>query len=105
MKFEDLNIEPCVLGSLHDIGYEEPTKIQCETIPFIKQGHDVIGQSETGSGKTAAFGIPLVEMVEKGRGLQSLVLAPTRELAMQIAGELKKFSAPEPKSKDNDRKK
>lgn len=92
MKFEDLNIEPNVLGSLHDMGYEKPTKIQYETIPFIKQGRDVIGQSETGSGKTAAFGIPMVEKVERGKGLQALVLAPTRELALQIAGELKKFS-------------
>ena len=92
MKFEDLNIEPSVLGSLHDIGYEEPTKIQTETIPLIKDGHDVIGQSETGSGKTAAFGIPLVEGVDKDRGLQSLVIAPTRELALQIAAELEKFS-------------
>ena len=91
MKFEDLNIEPNVLGSLYEMGYETPTKIQYETIPFIKQGCDVIGQSETGSGKTAAFGIPMVEKVEKGQGLQALVLAPTRELALQIAGEMKKL--------------
>lgn len=92
MKFEDLNIDPEILEALKEMGYKSPTKIQYETIPFIKEGHDVIGQSETGSGKTAAFGIPMVEKVEKGKGLQSLVLAPTRELALQIAGELKKFS-------------
>jgi superfamily II DNA/RNA helicase len=92
MKFEDMNLEKCVLDSLCSMGFKEPTKIQIETIPLIKQGHDVIGQSETGSGKTAAFGIPLVEKIEKGKHLQALVLAPTRELALQIAGEFQKFS-------------
>ena len=92
MKFEDMNIEKSICDSLNSIGFEKPTKIQTETIPFIKQGHDVIGQSETGSGKTAAFGIPLVEKVVKGGKIQALVLAPTRELSMQIANELAKFS-------------
>jgi superfamily II DNA/RNA helicase len=92
MKFEDMNIEKDILGSLNDIGFEQPTRIQSETIPIIKQGHDVIGQSETGSGKTAAFGIPLVEKVVKGNKIQALVLAPTRELALQIADDLGKFS-------------
>ena len=92
MKFEDMNIEESVLGSLNDIGFEQPTRIQSETIPIIKQGHDVIGQSKTGSGKTAAFGIPLVEKVVKGGKIQALVLAPTRELALQIADDLSKFS-------------
>ena len=92
MKFEDLNIEKSVSDSLNNIGFESPTKIQLETIPIIKQGYDVIGQSETGSGKTAAFGIPLVEKVVKGKKTQALVLAPTRELAIQTAGELAKFS-------------
>jgi ATP-dependent RNA helicase DeaD len=92
MKFEDMNIEKSVLDSLNSIGFEELTRIQSETIPIIKQGHDVIGQSETGSGKTAAFGIPLVEKVLKGNKVQALILAPTRELSLQIAGELTKFS-------------
>jgi ATP-dependent RNA helicase DeaD len=92
MKFENMNIEKSVLGSLNDIGFEEPTRIQYESIPIIKQGYDVIGQSETGSGKTAAFGIPLIEKVVKGEKIQALVLAPTRELARQIASDLKKFS-------------
>jgi len=92
MKFENMNIEKSVLGSLNDIGFKEPTRIQCESIPIIKQGYDVIGQSETGSGKTAAFGVPLVEKVVKGGKIQALVLAPTRELARQIASDLKKFS-------------
>jgi len=92
MKFEDMNIEKEVLGSLNHIGFEQPTRIQCETIPLIKQGYDVIGQSETGSGKTAAFGIPLVEKVAKGGKIQALVLTSTRELALQIAVNLKEFS-------------
>ncbi len=92
MKFEDMNIEKSVLGSLNDLGYEKPTRIQLETIPLIKEGHDVIGQSETGSGKTAAFGIPLVEKTIKGNKLQAMVLVPTRELALQIASELTRFS-------------
>jgi len=92
MKFENMNIQETVLGSLNNIGFEEPTQIQSETIPIIKQGYDVIGQSKTGSGKTAAFGIPLVEKVSKGTRAQALVLAPTRELAKQIAREIRKFS-------------
>ena len=87
-----MNIEESILGSLNDIGFEQPTRIQSETIPIIKQGYDVIGQSETGSGKTAAFGIPLVEKVVKDNKIQALVLAPTRELALQITVDLKKFS-------------
>jgi len=92
MKFEEMNIEKSVSDSLVGMGFENPTKIQLETIPLIKQGFDVIGQSETGSGKTAAFGIPLVEKVVKSKGIQALVLAPTRELSIQIAKELSKFS-------------
>ncbi len=92
MNFEDMNIEKSVLGSLNDMGFENPTEIQSETIPIIKQGHDVIGQSKTGSGKTAAFGIPLVEKAKRGERVQGLILAPTRELAKQIAGEIEKFS-------------
>jgi superfamily II DNA/RNA helicase len=92
MMFGDLNIEREVLASLNEIGFNEPTRIQYETIPLIKEGYDVIGQSETGSGKTAAFGIPLVEKVTRGTPVQGLILAPTRELALQNAGELRKFS-------------
>jgi superfamily II DNA/RNA helicase len=92
MKFENMNIQKSVLGSLNKMGFEEPTKIQNETIPIIKDGYDVIGQSETGSGKTGAFGIPLVEKVTKGGKLQAIILAPTRELAKQISEDLENFS-------------
>lgn len=87
-----MNIEGSILQSLDEIGFKEPTRIQCETIPLIKEGHDVIGQSETGSGKTGAFGIPLVEKVQRGVKTQALILVPTRELALQITSEIAKFS-------------
>ena len=93
MKFENMNIEESIRGSLNELGFVTPTKIQMETIPLIKQGYDVIGQSETGSGKTAAFGIPIVEVVEKGKGIQAIILAPTRELANQIAKDLGNYSS------------
>jgi ATP-dependent RNA helicase DeaD len=92
MKFEELGLEKSILESLKDMGFEEMTKIQVETIPAIRSGRDVIGQAETGSGKTAAFGVPIVEKVVRGRGVQALILSPTRELALQIAHEIKKFS-------------
>ncbi|MCC7569046.1 MAG: DEAD/DEAH box helicase [Candidatus Methanofastidiosa archaeon] len=92
MKFEEMGLEETILNSLQRIQFESPTKIQEEAIPLIKAGHDVFGQSATGSGKTAAFGIPLLEKMERGKGVQALVLEPTRELAKQVAGELKKFS-------------
>ncbi len=92
MQFEDMDIDTDVLASLDRIGFREPTRIQIETIPLIKEGYDVVGQSETGSGKTAAFGIPLAEKVRRGIRTQALILAPTRELAQQIARELSRFS-------------
>ena len=92
MKFNDMNIEKSVLDSLNEMGFNEPTEIQKETIPLIKEGHDLIGQSKTGSGKTAAFGIPLVEKAKNTGKIQALILEPTRELAEQTSNELKKFS-------------
>ncbi|MFH1473937.1 MAG: DEAD/DEAH box helicase [Candidatus Aenigmatarchaeota archaeon] len=92
MKFENMNIEQSIKDSLNNLGFENPTEIQVETIPLIKEGHDVIGQSETGSGKTAAFGIPIVDKVEKGKGIQAIILAPTRELAKQISKDLESYS-------------
>ena len=92
MNFEELEVRQDVIKALHELGIKEPTTIQQKAIPLVHQGKDVIGMSRTGSGKTAAFGIPIVEMVQKGQGIQSLILSPTRELAFQISGELKKFS-------------
>ncbi|MEO0281727.1 MAG: DEAD/DEAH box helicase [candidate division WOR-3 bacterium] len=92
MKFEDMNIQNEILLSLKDIGIYNPTTIQIESIPFIKQGFDLIGQSATGSGKTLAFGIPIVEMINKNNQTQAIILSPTRELALQISNELEKIS-------------
>ncbi|MHA2061512.1 MAG: DEAD/DEAH box helicase [Candidatus Sifarchaeia archaeon] len=93
MKFSDLNIEQKIVEALSIYGLEEPTEIQREAIPLIKQGFDVIGQSKTGSGKTAAFAVPILEKInEKLTRPQVLVLSPTRELAQQIAEEFVKFS-------------
>ncbi len=92
MTFELMEIKPEILKALKEIGIEAPTDIQRKAIPLIKQGKDVIGKSKTGSGKTAAFGIPLLEMIKPGEGVQVLIVSPTRELAVQIAKELEKFS-------------
>ncbi|MCC6315690.1 MAG: DEAD/DEAH box helicase, partial [Thermomicrobiales bacterium] len=72
--------------------YEQPTEIQQKTIPLLLEGKDVVGQAQTGTGKTAAFGIPLVERVDPAMlVVQALVLAPTRELASQISAEVSKI--------------
>ncbi|HET8627548.1 MAG TPA: DEAD/DEAH box helicase [Thermomicrobiales bacterium] len=85
-SFQELGLTPEVLRALVDLGYEEPTPIQEQTISLLLAGRDVIAQAQTGSGKTAAFGIPMVERVDPHRrAVQGLVLCPTRELAIQVA--------------------
>lgn len=79
-----------------DLGFAEFTEIQEKAIPLIQQGHDVIGQSYTGSGKTAAFGFPTLEKVTRGQGIQLLILVPTRELCNQVNKEMHKFSKYKP---------
>jgi Helicase conserved C-terminal domain./DEAD/DEAH box helicase. len=92
VKFEDLHLSDSVLKSLKRIGFEETTPIQEQTIPLSMSGRDIIGQAQTGTGKTAAYGIPLVEKVDvKSKEIQCLVLAPTRELAIQVSEELYKI--------------
>jgi len=79
--------------AIEDMGFEETTTIQAQSIPYMLQGRDVIGQAPTGTGKTAAFGIPVLEGTDpKNKELQAVILCPTRELAIQVAGELKKIS-------------
>ncbi|WP_317633828.1 DEAD/DEAH box helicase [Perspicuibacillus lycopersici] len=91
-KFEDLNLSSSTMRSLKRIGFEETTPIQEQTIPLSLEGHDIIGQAQTGTGKTAAFGIPLIEKVDmKDKTIQSIVIAPTRELAIQVSEELYKL--------------
>jgi len=91
--FNDLPLSENVLRGIKDLGFEKPSPIQAQSIIPLLQGRDVIGQAQTGTGKTAAFGIPMVESIDLlDRRVQGLVLAPTRELAIQIAGHLSKIS-------------
>ena len=91
-KFSELQVSDVVLNALESMGFEEATPIQAATIPHALQGKDVIGQAQTGTGKTAAFGIPMIENFETGKkGVQGLVVAPTRELAIQVAAELNRL--------------
>ncbi len=91
MGFSKLNIHEKVMKGLTEMGFEIPTSIQQRCIPEIKKGHDIVGQSLTGSGKTAAFGIPLLEQVTPGEGIQALILTPTRELCLQVRDNLEKM--------------
>ncbi len=86
--FRELNLRKSVLRALDEAGFKSPTKIQAELVPLVMSGRDVLGQSRTGSGKTAAFGLPVVERCIRGLEFQAIVLAPTRELAIQINDEL-----------------
>ncbi len=91
MTFEMLKVRPEIVRALKEHGIETPTQIQEKTIPAIFAGKDVIGISKTGSGKTAAFGIPMIEKVVPGNSAQVLIVVPTRELVVQIAKELQNF--------------
>jgi ATP-dependent RNA helicase DeaD len=84
MSFHKLGLDKKLLDEIHQMGFEHPTPIQASCIPLILEGNDIIGQSLTGSGKTAAFGLPILHKVVYGRGVQSLILTPTRELAQQV---------------------
>ncbi|MGH2447400.1 MAG: DEAD/DEAH box helicase, partial [Chloroflexota bacterium] len=84
--FQALGVQPEVVRALRDVGYEEPTPVQCQAIPALVDGRDLIAQSQTGTGKTAAFAIPMIQEVDtKEKVVQGLVLCPTRELAIQVA--------------------
>ena len=91
-EFEKLGVSESLLKFVRARKFEHPTEIQEKSIPLILKGKDVIAGSATGSGKTLAFGAGIVEVVEKGKGVQSLVLAPTRELAEQVSEEIREFS-------------
>jgi ATP-dependent RNA helicase DeaD len=93
VKFADLPFSEEVQKALADMGFEKPSPIQQSAIPFILEGKDLIGQAQTGTGKTAAFAIPTIEMINPEiRGVQALIMCPTRELAIQVAEEFKKLS-------------
>ena len=87
--FSDLNLIDPLSRAVAEMGFETPTPIQARAIPLLLQGHDLIGQAQTGTGKTAAFGLPLIQKIDATQNqTQALILAPTRELAVQVAGEI-----------------
>ena len=93
-SFSDLNLSEALLRVLHDIGYETPSPIQAATIPLLLSNRDVLGQAQTGTGKTAAFALPILSRIDiKQTVPQALVLAPTRELAIQVAEAFQTYAA------------
>ena len=92
LKFEEMGLSEGILRAIADLGYEEATPIQSQSIELIMEGKDVLGQSQTGTGKTAAFGIPCIERIDpNNRKLQGIILCPTRELAIQVCEEFRKL--------------
>jgi ATP-dependent RNA helicase DeaD len=84
-RFEDLELARELLRAIEDMGFEEMTPIQAAAIPVILKGKDVIGQAQTGTGKTLAFGLPILESIQsKMKACQAIILCPTRELAIQV---------------------
>lgn len=91
-KFEDLEVKKEILKALGELGFKETFPIQEAAIPVLLSGRDVVGQAHTGTGKTAAYSISMLQNIKAGDGVQGLVVAPTRELAIQINDEIKKFA-------------
>lgn len=92
LRFEDLNLSDTMMSALKAARYEVPSPIQAGVIPLAMEGNDVLGQARTGTGKTAAFGIPIIERIPAGKGPHALILVPTRELAVQVRDEITKLS-------------
>ena len=93
LRYEDAGIDGRILRAVRELGFEHMTPIQEQAIPLFMTGRDIIGQAQTGTGKTAAFGIPILQKINpENRSLQAVILCPTRELAMQAADELRKFA-------------
>ncbi len=98
INFEELGLSSATLKALQEMGFTQPSPIQAQAIPHLLEGKDLIGQAQTGTGKTAAFGIPLAELVApQDKSVQAMVLCPTRELAVQVNTELKKLLQFHPK--------
>ena len=92
--FEDLGLGDAVLKALRDVGYENPSTIQAQTIPPLLAGNDLVGLAQTGTGKTAAFALPILDQLDvRQKSVQALVLAPTRELALQVCEAFQKYAA------------
>jgi len=96
MKFEDMSLREQTIAALKEMGYINPTEVQEKVIPLIVQGKTVVARSKTGTGKTAAFGVGIVERLTGGTAKKALVLAPTRELTLQVCDEIKKIAAKYP---------
>src|SRR5258706_5902588 len=94
--FADLGVRPSILRALADLKFTEPSEIQSLLIPRALAGVDILGQARTGTGKTAAFGIPILSNCNKGVATQAIILVPTRELAVQVEAELKRLGAHTP---------
>ena len=93
VRFEDLNLSDAILRAVTDMGFEAASPIQAQAIPAQLEGRDMIGQAQTGTGKTAAFGIPLLQKIDpENKKLQAIVLLPTRELAIQVAEEIRRLA-------------
>jgi ATP-dependent RNA helicase DeaD len=92
IKFEELGLSTEIIKALKENGFEAPFPIQQEAIPFILRGIDVIGQAHTGTGKTAAFALPILTKIRRRGPLQAVIVAPTRELALQVTAEFEKFA-------------
>lgn len=93
LRFEELNLSQEILKAVEDMGFEETSPIQSEAIPFIMEGRDIIGQAQTGTGKTAAFAVPVIEKIDaESRKLQAVILCPTRELVIQVSEEFRKLT-------------
>src|SRR5690606_11980951 len=91
--FADLALPEPLLRVLRDVGYESPSPIQAQTIPPLLAGQDLVGQAQTGTGKTAAFALPILAKIDTSiSATQALVLAPTRELAIQVAEAFQKYA-------------
>jgi ATP-dependent RNA helicase DeaD len=91
-KFEDLGLSAEITKALGENGFEAPFPIQQEAIPFILRGIDIIGQAHTGTGKTAAFALPILTKIKIRGSIQTVILVPTRELAVQVTAEIEKFA-------------
>ena len=101
-SFRDLGLSEALIQTLDELGYEDPTAIQEQAIPELLAGHDVIGQAQTGTGKTAAFGLPLLEYLDpESRNTQALVLTPTRELCIQVTQALRAYAEHLPPSRSS----
>lgn len=93
IRFEDLNLDAKILRAVTDMGFEAASPIQAQSIPLELEGIDIIGQAQTGTGKTAAFGIPLLQKIDpKNKKPQAIILCPTRELAIQVSEEIRRLS-------------